>query len=294
MAARTTVQLKPSLTVTGTMITLGDLFDNAGSAAGTNVIAAPKPGDHIDIDAQSLAALAGSNGLDWENLGGLRTVQVTRAGRTVTARAISDLLAKALSAQSGGKNLDVRLLQSELSLDAAAGDPSDPTVQIISFDQQSGRFQAEIDAPGGDSAVVNGTADEVMSIPVLGRPFQRGEIVQEQDITWVSMRITALNRQIITDPVKIVGLSARRPLRSGQPLMVGDVERPSVVTKGALVTMSYKMPGMTLTDQGRALENGAIGDTINVLNERSHRTIQATVVAANAVELTAATPIATN
>jgi len=290
--ARSTVELKPNLTVSGAMITLGDLFDNAGAAAGTTVIASPRPGQHIDIDASSLASLASDNGLDWANLTGLRTVEVTRASRPIGAQMIDDLLAKALSVQDDGKNLDVRLLQSGLSLNAAIDDPSDPTVRILSFDQESGRFQAEVDAPGGDSATVNGMADEVMSVPVLSHPFQRGEVIQQSDLGWMPMRIDTISRQVISDPAAIVGLSARRPLRSGQPLLVGDIERPSVVIKGALVTMSYKMPGMILTDQGRALESGAVGDTINVLNERSHRTIQATVVAENAVELISTTPVA--
>ncbi|MFO1187061.1 MAG: hypothetical protein U1E87_06165 [Alphaproteobacteria bacterium] len=37
------------------------------------------------------------------------------------------------------------------------------------------------------------------------------------------------------------------------------------------MTISYEVPGLSLTDQGRALEPGAIGDTISVLNPGSHK-----------------------
>ena len=290
--AQPRVELKPSLSVVGPMITLGDIFDNAGDAATTNVIAAPRPGARIAIDAKSLAALAADHGLDWENANGLATVEVARASRRIDAQAIGDAISKALGLQAGGRDLDVRLLQAGLVFNAPADDPSDLKVDIVSFDQPSGRFEAQVTAPGGDRALVNGTADEVMSVPVLARPFQRGEIVQEADISWIKARIDSMGRQVITDPGQIVGLAARRPLRSSQPLITGDIERPSVVAKGALVTMSYKVPGMMLTDQGRALESGAMGDEINVLNERSHRTVQAIVVSANAVELAPSAPIA--
>jgi flagella basal body P-ring formation protein FlgA len=124
-----------------------------------------------------------------------------------------------------------------------------------------------------------------MSVPVLARPFERGEVIGDADISWIKMRIDSMSRQVLSDPKQIVGLTTRRPLRSGVPLITADVERPAVVTKGSLVVMSYKIPGMTLTDSGRAQQSGAIGDTISVVNERSHRTVQAVVVAANTVEL---------
>jgi flagella basal body P-ring formation protein FlgA len=74
-------------------------------------------------------------------------------------------------------------------------------------------------------------------------------------------------------------------LRSGQPLQSSDIERPIVIAKGALVTITYEVPGLSLSDQGRALEPGAIGDTISVLNPGSHKTLLATVVSPDRVRL---------
>ncbi len=285
LLARTTVELKSNPTVTGPMITFGDLFDNTGDAATVPVIASPRPGQKISIDARSLAALASNHGLAWANIAGLSSVDVTRASRVIGADDISDAIAKALSAQSNGRDLDVHLLQSGFALNAAADDLSPPQVTITTYDEHSGRFEAQVSAPGGDGIAVNGVAYEVMSVPVLARPFERGEVITDADLTWTKMRIDTLSRQVITDPKQIIGLTARRPLRSGLPLMTADIERPAVVNKGALVLMTYKIPGMSSTDTGRALEQGAVGDTISVVNEHSHRTVQAVVIAANEVSL---------
>jgi len=43
------------------------------------------------------------------------------------------------------------------------------------------------------------------------------------------------------------------------------------------VTISYEVPGVTVSIRGQALEPGAQGDLINVLNVQSKKTLQATV-----------------
>jgi len=72
-------------------------------------------------------------------------------------------------------------------------------------------------------------------------------------------------------------------LRAGQPIRNGDVRAPVVVAKGSLVTMILKTRNMILTSKGRAIENGAIGDTVKIMNTRSKTVIEAVVAGANRV-----------
>ena len=53
--------------------------------------------------------------------------------------------------------------------------------------------------------------------------------------------------------------------------------KPELVQRNETVTIIYEVPGIVLTMRGKALEAGAEGDIINVLNVQSKRTIQATV-----------------
>jgi flagella basal body P-ring formation protein FlgA len=52
--------------------------------------------------------------------------------------------------------------------------------------------------------------------------------------------------------------------------------------------MVAQAPGMTITTTGRALEGGAIGDVIQVMNLQSKKTIQATVTGSSMVQVVTA------
>ena len=53
--------------------------------------------------------------------------------------------------------------------------------------------------------------------------------------------------------------------------------KPEIVQRNEAVTLVYEVPGIVLTMRGKALEAGAEGDIVNVLNVQSKRTVQGTV-----------------
>jgi flagella basal body P-ring formation protein FlgA len=65
--------------------------------------------------------------------------------------------------------------------------------------------------------------------------------------------------------------------------------KPQVVHRDDTVTLVYEVPGILLTTRGKALESGAEGDVINVLNAQSKRTIQGTVTGPNRVSILVST-----
>jgi flagella basal body P-ring formation protein FlgA len=285
------VQLRAQPAVSGETITLGDLFDGTREHAQVPVAASPPLGQSLLIDAKSLAALLSTHGLEWAPAPA--TVRVERLSREVRADEIARAIGASLSQQTG-RSLDVRPLHSALVLQAPATSTGEPAVEILSFDNATGRFEVNVRVAGASGARVTGLADEVMSVPVLARPFQRGETIKEADLAWINLRIGTMSRSLITDAKALVGLAAKRPLRSGQPIQASDIEHPIIVAKGALVTIAYEVPGLSLTDSGRALEQGAIGDTISVLNPSSHRTLFAIVVSSDRVRLEPSSHAATS
>ncbi len=58
------VQLLQDVTVTGARVTLGDLFSDAGDAAGV-VVARIQPGQMVVLDATQVQVIARTNGVDW-------------------------------------------------------------------------------------------------------------------------------------------------------------------------------------------------------------------------------------
>jgi flagella basal body P-ring formation protein FlgA len=282
VSSKPAVQLRAQPAVSGETITLGDVFDGTGEQAHVPVAASPPPGQSLLIDTKSLAALLSAHGLAWA--AGAATVRVERLSREVRADEIARAIGASLSRETG-RSLDVRPLHSALVLQAPATSAGALDVEIVSLDNATGRFEATVRIAGGSGTRITGVADEVMNVPVLARPFQRGETIKEADLTWINLRIGTMSRSLITDAKALVGLAAKRPLRSGQPIQASDIEHPIIVAKGALVTIAYEVPGLSLTDSGRALEQGAIGDTISVLNPSSHRTLFAIVVSSDRVRL---------
>ena len=55
------------------------------------------------------------------------------------------------------------------------------------------------------------------------------------------------------------------------------------------VTIVYEVPGIRLTVLGKSVEPGGLGDSINVLNVESKRTVQATVTGPSRVTVNAGT-----
>jgi flagella basal body P-ring formation protein FlgA len=92
---------------------------------------------------------------------------------------------------------------------------------------------------------------------------------------------------MITTVEQAVGLAARRAMRPGEVLRQNDLGKAELIARNDNVTITYQVPGITLTMRGKALEGGAQGDTISVLNAQSKRSIQATVAGAGHVVVTA-------
>ena len=69
------VTLKANTVDTDGMVTLSDLFDNAGAAG--NVAIAARPGQIAVLDAGAVQVVARRNGLDWANAEGIRRIVVS-------------------------------------------------------------------------------------------------------------------------------------------------------------------------------------------------------------------------
>jgi flagella basal body P-ring formation protein FlgA len=77
-ALAASIQLRQDVVVSGGKVTLGDLFDEAGPAAGV-VVARIQPGQFAVLDATQVQILARSNGVDWGNPAGIRRINVQAA-----------------------------------------------------------------------------------------------------------------------------------------------------------------------------------------------------------------------
>src|SRR5262249_3876583 len=135
-----------------------------------------------------------------------------------------------------------------------------------------------------------GTAREMIEVATLTRTLRQGEVIKGSDVT-VERRPKAEAGLEGVSPEQAIGLALKSPLRVGAALRESDRARPLAIQRNEPVTITYEVPGITLTVRGKASEAGAVGDVVSVLNIQSNRTVQATVTGPGRVTVAPATPI---
>ncbi|HLT76196.1 MAG TPA: flagellar basal body P-ring formation chaperone FlgA [Ferrovibrio sp.] len=223
-------------------------------------------------------------------------VAALSSGRVITEREVAKRMAELVQQRNGGQPVEINFHGIGNDLEVPGNGPATLQVESFTYDRRSGRFYAAVTAPGRTEAMkVSGRAQPVESIPVLKNRVAAGEVITRADIEWIQVPAGRYGSGYVDQLSDLVGQTPRRPLLAGSPIRVGDVGRPEAVSKNALVTMIAQGPGMTITTTGRSLEGGSIGDVVQVMNLQSKKTIQATIIGSNQVQVnTAPRVIASN
>ena len=124
-----------------------------------------------------------------------------------------------------------------------------------------------------------------IQVPVAGRDLNRGEVLDAQDINWVTMNDSDVVANTITEEADLIGRATKHPVRAGAALRTFDIARPVAVERGKLVTIVWTTASMNLTAQGQATEPGGVGDVIRVLNTKSKTAVTAEIIDAQTVRI---------
>jgi flagella basal body P-ring formation protein FlgA len=290
-------KLKELVTVTADVVRIGDLVDNAGPAANIAVFRAPDLGHTGAVQATRVAEALRSHDVTGLNTGGLSEVIVTRLSRVISAKDVEERIARAVAGQHGygdAKNLSIAFDREVRALHVEASTTADLLIARLNVEPRTGRFDVSFEVPGSAAARrlplrFTGTVSETIETATLTRAVARGDTIRESDVT-TERRPKA---DVSGDPIgaeQVVGLSAKRPLRAGHALRASDVMKADIIARNEAVTIVYEAPGILLTVRGKALEAGAEGDLISVLNVQSNRTVHGTVSGPGQVTVTATTP----
>jgi len=278
------VSLKPTAIIDGPNVLLGDLFDGAGNQANEVVAKAPVPGGSTMFDVGWLFTTAHAHGLSWQPPSAGAAIRVERNAVMIDTAELARQLADKLPSTLPLRRVE---LDAQFRLFAAVGASTDILVQKIDYKPETGRFAAEVRVRDGDPDMVpvhvSGRVVGLVTVPVLARPMMPGEMVRPEDVTTADFRVDQVQGGDIMDPREFVGETPKRPLHAGQPLRAADLQVPVVVKRNDLVLIVLERPGLYLTAEGRALEDGGKGAVIRVTNTQSKRTIDATVLGAGQV-----------
>jgi flagellar basal body P-ring formation protein FlgA len=289
--------LRASVTVSGDIVRIGDVIDNAGSAAQIAIYRAPDLGTTGTLPvSQVLSALRAHQviGVDTRDI---KEISVTRLARTLEGKDIESQVAHALERKNGlgdAANLSLTFDRDpgDIRLDAANTGSLQAT--SVRYEPRSSRFDVTLEIANETGAApaklrFTGTAIETVEAAVLARNVESKEVLKSSDVV-VERRPKAEVGVDAATRDRAVGMQARRQLRAGQALRVADLARPDLVQRDQNVTLIYETPGIYITARGKAMDNGTEGDVVSVTNLQSKRTVSGVVTGRGQVTISVATP----
>jgi len=113
---------------------------------------------------------------------------------------------------------------------------------------------------------------------VAARNIRAGAVITATDI------VSPNDLDAMRRAVNIIGMEAVRTFYQGQPLREDNLRKPTLVKRNAIVHMEFSQGSMIINAEGRALDQGGLGDRVRVMNLISKRVVVATVSGTDSVK----------
>lgn len=203
-------------------------------------------------------------------------------GEDFTRRHLEGLLAELLPPAAPGVRRELVVYRPALPLPNTASRPIRIAATDWHLDARTGHFRlvlaAELaDGSAGSRIPVAGELRERVAVPVPRRPLPAGTLVEAADVETAWLPLAALPEDVVADAQRLVGREALRPLWPGRPVRAADLGTPRLVRRGETLTLVLRRPGLEITAVGRALDDGAAGEVVRVMNLDSRRVVRARV-----------------
>lgn len=286
--------LRTSTTLVEPQVRIADLFDDSGEAASRILGPGPAPGGRIVVEAAQAVAIARQFGVAWRPSTNTERVVIDRPGRLMARDEILGVVRAALAGSGAPADGDLELPSFVAPLVAIGATPT-TSVEQVDYDANTGRFTTTVAITCGTEPLqrmrLSGRMIEMADVLVAARRLPAGTVVAHDDLQRIRIRTSSQRGEVLRDEAQAIGMALRRVALPGQPLLLADLGRPIVVTKGAQVEMLLQAPGMSLAALGQALEPGSIGGHISVLNPASGAVVEAEVIASDQVRVAPGVPV---
>ncbi|MHC2372977.1 hypothetical protein ACVIQT_007625 [Bradyrhizobium diazoefficiens] len=183
--------LRASVTVTSDVVRVGDLIDNAGSAALIPVYRSPDLGTTGALPVAHVLSVLRAKQVIGVMTGDIREVQVTRLARTLANKDLENAVASALERRFGlgdAANITVTFDRgvADMRLDASNTGALQPVA--TRYDARGGRFDIAFEInndnnPAPTKLRFTGTAIETVEVAVLTRDIDRADLLKSSDVT---------------------------------------------------------------------------------------------------------------
>jgi flagella basal body P-ring formation protein FlgA len=129
-------------------------------------------------------------------------------------------------------------------------------------------------------------------VVVAAHSLERGQVVRPDDVTLARRSFQNLEAVGMTRLDDVIGQEARRAVHGGEMLRRGDLRSVELVRRQELICVQSHDGGILIECAGRALQNGCLGDVVEVRNESSGQTYSARVSGLRQAEVILDTEVA--
>lgn len=107
------------------------------------------------------------------------------------------------------------------------------------------------------------------------------EIIQPEHLQYAAID----PKGALTDPADIIGKEARVALYPDRRIFARDLAPAALIDRNQVVSLVFVKGGLRIEMEGRALERGAVGAAIRVLNPASRMTVTGRILENGKVEV---------
>lgn len=122
-------------------------------------------------------------------------------------------------------------------------------------------------------------------VVVTVQPLKKGDLISHNNVTLKRMDISQLSKSPRTDLEAALGTRAVRYLNANTILTKNDLEEMPLVLKGKPVTIKAKVGLIEISALAKALQDGKMGNLVQVQNLNSGKKLYAKVVGPALVEV---------
>ena len=283
--------LKGEVSVNHPVVTIGDMFSDAGLLAETALFRAPAPGTAGMVSLEAVRAAAAQAGLDDYLSDGVMAVKVERRAAVIDATELTNLIEGDLNFRGllpAGAEVEAKFDGGALSYNAEDV-PVPVTLTALRWQPGSRNFAARFEIAGIDLPVdVMGTIDLMVEAPHLAATLKAGAVLTPADIEMKKVPFEFADQSGIETADELVGKELRRNGRAGLMLKSADVMERLTVRRNTQVTVLLKTGPMTLSVLAQSLADASAGQPVQVMNSVTKKILNGVAMADGTVEIATA------
>jgi flagella basal body P-ring formation protein FlgA len=140
---------------------------------------------------------------------------------------------------------------------------------------RSGLEAAPTQSAPRPAATARSALAAMTEVLTYSRSLSSGDIIQAEDLTYSQVLVQAVPSDAPRSADDVIGLSVKRPLRTGQAVSARDLLAPLVIHRDDLVQVTYRDGSIVLSLEAKAMGNAAVGELFTLQNTSSKKSIEA-------------------